>query len=521
MAEKGTVYLIGAGPGDPGLITVKGRELLQSCDSVVYDDLIPPELIFSLPAGVEKYYVGKRSGKHSSSQEEINELLVKLASEGKSVARLKGGDPFIFGRGREEAQFLREKGVRFEVVPGVTAGIAAPAFAGIPCTDREKSSFVVFATGHKAAEKEISSAPWEWIASANGGTVVIYMGVAELENIVGKLLAARMSPELPVAVIEQGTLPMQRTVIAPLKEIVAKARSEKIEPPAIVVIGNVVDFHGQLEWFCKGLFSGLKIMVTRPADQASEIYQVLRNHGAEVMAYPTIATENSADAEAWELFHNANTHLVTAANKGWLIFTSENGVRYFMGQLLKMGNDLRTLGVFKIAALGYGTQALLKSFGIIPDFIPTIATSVALANQFSSSNDLRGVTAVRVRGNLGDERIENKLRESGAIVIKMQVYRTYTPTWPDGFKEKLLARPPDIITFTSGSTVDGLFDILGDENAHNLLDHAKAVSIGPSTSRILQAHGGRVWLEAEEHSVPGIITELLGYYRANPAKENR
>lgn len=521
MAEKGTVYLIGAGPGAPGLITVRGQELLQSCDSVVYDDLIPPELIFSLPASVGRYYVGKRSGKHSSSQEEINELLVKLAFDGKSVARLKGGDPFIFGRGREEAQFLREKGVRFEVVPGVTAGIAAPAFAGIPCTDREKSSFIVFATGHKAAEKGISSVPWEWIAGANSGTVVIYMGVAELDNIVDKLLSSGMSSELPVAVIERGTLPSQRTVIAPMKEIVAKARIEKIEPPAIVIIGKVVDFHQDLEWFCNGPLAGLKIMVTRPADQSAEIYQALRNHGAEVIAYPTIATENSIDTNAWELFRNAATQLAKTLSRGWLIFTSENGVRYFMSQLLQMGDDLRALGVFKIAALGYGTQALLHKYGIAPDFIPTIATTEALANQFSSSNDLKGVTVVRVRGNLGDETIENKLRESGARIIKMQVYRTYTPTWPDGLKEKLLAHPPDLITFTSGSTVNGLFEILGEHDALKLLGFVKAVSIGPLTSRVLQTHGGRVWLEAREHSVPGIIAELLEYYKTNPVKENK
>jgi uroporphyrinogen III methyltransferase/synthase len=515
MSENGIVYIIGAGPGDPGLITVRGKELLQSCDAVVFDDLTPDELIASLQAKVEKYYVGKKPGRHFTSQDEINSLIVKLAKNGKSVARLKGGDPFIFGRGREEAEVLLENEIQYEIVPGVTSGIAAPMYAGIPCTDRDKSSFVVFATGHKAEDKAINSVPWEWVAGAHSGTVVIYMGIGELESIIENLINSGMPPSLPAAIIERGTFPSQRIISSSLRDLPSKAASENIDPPAIVVIGDVVEYYPKLAWFNDRPLAGIRVMVTRPADQAIDMYHALRGYGAEVMAYPTIATEEYIDPRTWDSFQDIINRSWNLDLTGWIILTSENGVRYFFNQFRQRGNDFRALAQFKIAVVGFGTAAAVTMHGIDPDFVPTTATTAALADQLVSSVDLKGIPILRVRGNLGDDNIERKLRAAGGVVTALQVYKTFTPSWPDGFKEKLFRHPPDIITFTSGSTISGLFEILGESDSNKLLEKAKTITIGPSTTNDLASFGFEPWLEAKEHSVPGLINEILNYYISN------
>jgi uroporphyrin-III C-methyltransferase len=242
------VYLVGAGPGDPDLITVKAKCLLEQCDVVVYDALIPYELVATLPAEVERRYVGKKAERHSLPQQEINDLLVRLASRGNRVVRLKGGDPFVFGRGGEEAKYLREHGIPYEIVPGITSGVAAPAFAGIPCTDREEASHVTFVTGHKAVEKLSSSVPWDWVAGARNGTLVIYMGVSEIPKIVDRLLAGGMPPDTPVAAVERGTFPTQRTAITTLSELPDKVVELGVKPPTIFVIGKIVNLQKKLEW---------------------------------------------------------------------------------------------------------------------------------------------------------------------------------------------------------------------------------------------------------------------------------
>lgn len=504
---KGTVYLVGAGPGDPGLITKKGLDILQAGDVVVYDNLVPGELIISLPRSVEKYYVGKKAGAHTLPQEEINRLMVKLAKDGKNVVRLKGSDPLIFGRGGEEARFLKENGVPYEIVPGITAGIGAAAYSGIPCTDREKASFVTFVTGHKAGDKETSTVPWEWVAGVENGTIVIYMAVGEIENIIGKMLENGMPPERPCAVIERGTLPTQRTFTSTLQSMVDKVKAENIKAPAIFIIGEVVEFRENMKWFESKPLIGLRIMVTRPPDQAQDMYRSLRELGAEVLPYPTIGTENAEDDGAWTSFGKI------IGKKKWLIFTSENGVRYFFRQFIGRFGDIRKLGDCKIAAVGYGTARVLKAFNIRPDFIPKTATTLSLAEELNEAFDLAGVRVVRVRGNLGDNRVERVLEEAGATVLPLPVYRTFYPQWPDGFKEKLFEHPPDVITFTSGSTCEGLCRLLPESKIRTLTEGKAIVSIGPSTSEIIRSHGIDVTLEAEEHSIPGVINEIVKHFR--------
>jgi uroporphyrinogen III methyltransferase/synthase len=502
----GTVYLIGAGPGDPGLITVKGKDLLQKCDVVLYDNLIPDELVVSLPPEKEAYYVGKRAGKHCLKQEEINNLLVKLAREGKSVARLKGSDPLIFGRGGEEAKHLRKNGIEFEIVPGVTAGIAVPAYSGIPCTDRDLASMVTFVTGHKATSKSMSTVHWERVAKAKNGTLVIYMGVGQIEKIVGNLLDAEMPPETPAAVIEHGTVPTQRTAVTELKNLPAAVKENNIQPPAIFVIGEVVRLRDELRWFARGPLFDVRIMVTRPADQAQEIYQTLRSLGAEVLPYPTIFTREFNDNDGWRKFDGIKND-----NK-WLILTSENGVRYFFDQLMQRTGDVRVFGKYKIAAVGYGTARAMEKINLKADFIPTKATTASLAEELAAFEDFKNASVVRIRGNLADDRVEKILLDGGAEVIPITVYETIQPKWPEGFKDKLFERPPDVIIFTSGSTASGLCSLLNEDEIKRLTGSANIVSIGPSTTGIIESLGMKVALEAGTHSIPGVIDEIVEYY---------
>ena len=508
---EGIVYLVGAGPGDPELITVKGKQLMQTCDAVIFDNLIPDELIVSLPHRIEKHYVGKKAGQHALPQNEINQLMVDLALDGKKVVRLKGGDPFTFGRGGEEAKFLKDNGIRFEIVPGITAGIAVPAYTGIPCTERSKASYVTFVTGHKAKDKAVSSVPWDWIAKAKNGTLVIYMGVSEFGNIARTLIENGLSPETSAAVIERGTLPSQRIVASPLHRLPEKILEANIKPPAIFIIGDVVEFHKELNWFHNKPFFGLRVMVTRPSDQAQDMYRSLRELGAEVLPYPTIATDEYIDSQAWDAFKDINKQ--PAANDNWLVFTSENGVRYFIGQLVKRSYDIRCLGAFKIAAVGFGTARALEKYKLKADFIPQKATTASLALQMQNNIKLDSATVVRIRGSLGDDTVEQTLTEANAKVIRMQTYRTFHPVWPDGFKDKLFDYPPEVIIFTSGSTVEGFCNILNKGDVEKLTTNAIVVSIGPSTSKIIKSHGIHVSLEAKEHNIPGIIKELLRYFK--------
>jgi uroporphyrinogen III methyltransferase/synthase len=510
--NKGTVYLIGAGPGDPELITVKGRNRLKACDAVVYDNLVPQELIVTLPQSVELYYVGKKPGGHSFTQDKINLLLLELAVKGRNVARLKGGDPFVFARGAEEARFLKENGIEFEIIPGITSGIAAPAAGFIPCTDREKSSYVIMATGHKAVEKDLSSVPWDLVAKAKNGTVVIYMGVGELEMIVSRLIDLGMPEDMSSAIIERGTLPTQRVVAAPLKNLVEKARDENIIPPAIIITGEVVDIRSHIQWSARKSLLGLRLMVTRPADQARGIYDKLRGLGAEVLPYPTIATAGFEDDKAWRDFGR-----ISREDK-WLVFTSENGVRYFISQYRSRFSDIRRLHDFRIAAIGGGTAKYLRKTSFEPHFIPSRATVKTLAEELKIQPGIPESTCVRVRGNLGDDTLERELTESGAEVIPLMVYHTDYRKWPDGFREKLFEHPPDIIIFTSGSTADGLSANLSEKQLKELGSGAILASIGPSTTKVIKSLGLKVEIEAKVHTIEGLIDSIVERFQTGKGR---
>lgn len=503
----GTVYLVGAGPGDPDLITIKGRELLERADAIVYDNLIPLELVVTLPETVERHYVGKQASLHALPQEEISLLLVKLAKQGKNVVRLKGGDPCMFGRGGEEGSVLRANDVPFEIVPGVTAGTAALAYAGIPPTDRRKASTVIYATGHRCVSRE-SLVNWSWIAKSHDTTVVIYMGVKELPEIVKKLREDGMSADMPAAVIEKGTYPTQRVVTGTITNLYDRAEAAGIKPPSLIVIGDVVELRDELCWYGKTPLIGKRVLVARPADQAADVYRDLRRLGAEVLPYPTLATRSSLTEPDWDRVSSLNT--VTR----WLVFTSENGVRYFLPEFLKRIGDVRRLSQFHIAAVGYGTKRILQQFNITPDFVPTVGTTAELGKQLCEQWQMKGASVVRVRGNLGDDRVERALGEAGAEVMSIQSYETYTPEWPENLKSKLQKAPPDYVLFTSGSSCDGFVANLTKEEIGQL-GPVQYVSIGPTTSDIIRGHGLEVAVEAADHSVPGVVKALVEQVSGN------
>ncbi len=507
--HTGTVYLVGAGPGDPGLITARGRELLGLCTAVIYDNLVTDELVVTLPAEVERHYVGKRADKPCKSQEEINALMVKLARDGKTVVRLKGSDPLIFGRGGEEAKYLKENGIKYEIVPGVTAGIAAPAYAGIPCTDRYKASFVMFVTGHKAREKSFSTVPWEWVAKAKGGTIVIYMGVGEIEKIAGRLIDNGMSENTPVAVIERGTYPSQRVVTAPLKDMPMQVKKHHIRPPSIFVIGEVVDLKPVMEWLGDKPLFGKRIMVTRPGDQAQEMYRLLREKGAEVQPYPTIATKEYHDESSW------GEVMRLQSDNQWLVFTSHNGVRYFNRQLFVHIGDIRKLAGYKIAAMGHGTVEALANYHLRADFIPEAATSKGLAEELARHSNVQNSTVVRVCGNLDSDSVTDVLMKSGVKVIPLQVFETVYPAWPQDFKDKLLNYPPDAVIFTSGRGVEGLFKNLSQSEADTILANARIISIGPMTSKHVEEHGLKVSFESNTPAIPALVDELAAFMQSD------
>ena len=507
--NKGVVYLIGAGPGDPGLITVKGLSILNRCDAVVYDNLIPSELIVTLPSNVEKYYVGKKAGDHFRTQDEINQLMVELAGEGKIVARLKGSDPLIFGRGGEEARYLREHNIDFEIVPGVTSGIAAPAYCGIPCTDRELASFVLFVTGHKAMDKEVSSVPWEWVANAKGGTIVIYMGVSEFEKIAAKLIESGMPSSTPAAVIERGTFPSQRCLTSTLSDLPVKIKEQNISPPALFILGEVIKLQPWLDWFRNRPLLGIRVMVTRASEQAGKFYEDLRGLGAEVLPYPSIAIEENIDNAAWDIFKDIKTD-----KNNWLVFTSENGVRYFMKQFLERFGDMRKLSCFSIAVIGEGTSRELGKHSLMADFIPENATVNELADEMKEKLDLSDATIIRIRGTMSNNIIENLIGGMGAEIIPLTVYSTYYPKWAGGLKEKLFDYPPNAIVFTSGSTVEGLSENLSSDEIKSIVLNADIFSIGPSTTAVLNDAGINVSAEAKPHNLKALADLLIDFYKA-------
>ncbi|WP_457755466.1 uroporphyrinogen-III C-methyltransferase [Thermodesulfatator indicus] len=500
----GKVYLIGAGPGDPGLITEKGRRVIAKADVIVYDYLANPRFLALAREDAEKIYVGKKGGDHTLSQEGINQLLVEKAKEGKTVARLKGGDPFLFGRGGEEAEVLVEHGIPFEIVPGVTSAIAAPAYAGIPVTHREHTSTFTMVTGHEDPTKEDSAIDWE--ALARIGTIAFLMGMKNLPRICENLLRHGKPEDTPVAVVRWGTTPRQKVVVGNLGNIVAKVEEAKLGPPSIILVGEVVKLREKLNWFeTKPLF-GKRIVVTRTRAQASQLVESLEECGAECLEIPTIKI---VPPDSFEPLEQAIEQIETY---DWLIFTSVNGVQVFFERLFARGKDARALANTKVAAIGVATAELIKKYGLLVDLLPQEFRAEGLLEALLKE-ELAGKKVLIPRALEAREILPEKLREAGAEVEVVPAYQTILPEEEATRLKKELEQGVDVITFTSSSTAKNLLKMLGDE-ARSLLSEVVLASIGPITTETLKKAGFTPQVEAKEYTIPGLVKAILEYFRA-------
>ncbi len=423
---SGIAYLVGAGPGAPDLLTLKAAKILKRAEVLVYDYLAAPEILNLAPKNCRRIYVGKMSGNHAKSQEEINGILIEEARAGRVVVRLKGGDPYIFGRGGEEALELHRAGLRFEVVPGISSAAAAAAYAGIPLTHRDFNTEVVIATGHERPDKAESARDWR--ALAKMGVISMVMGVKNLGSICASLIAAGRSPGDPAALIQWGTTPRQRSVTAPLSELAKAAEAAKIQAPALFVCGRVVKLSPELNWFERLPLFGRRILVARSREQISRLSELLRDLGAEVWEKPTIAINPILDAETLEKILAESFH--------WLVFTSPNGARLFLEKLFESGRDARAVAGAKIAAVGPATAEALAPFGLRADLVPEKYVAESLLAALKREN-LAGRKILLARAEEGRDLLPEGLRAAGVEVRELAVYRTVNPVWD----EPLPARP--------------------------------------------------------------------------------
>lgn len=506
---NGIVYLVGAGPGDPALITLRGVECLQHAQVVVYDYLANEQLLNHAPAQAERIYAGKIGGKHNQDQSEINQLLVSKAAEGKIVVRLKGGDPFVFGRGGEECEALHKAGIPFEIVPGVTAAIGASAYAGIPLTHRDVTASVTFVTGQEGNNKDESALDWKKLSLGND-TVVFYMGITNLRNNMSKMIEHGRSPSTPVALVRWATTSNQQILIGTLADIADKAQLAVFKPPAVTIVGEVVNLRSNLRWFDNRPLTGRTIIVTRAADQAGEFSSQLSAYGATVLECPTIQI---CEPESWD---DLDKSIQSLRFFDWLILTSSNAVRYFFERLKDNGFDCRALGSTKICVVGPRTAESIKSFGIIPDLIPEDYKAegvVAAFEQFSVQN----MNILFPCADLARDVIPRRLTEMGATVTAPVIYRN---VFPDRLcPETIFAlekRKVDCISFTSSSTVRNLARMLGPELLSIMLKGVAIASIGPITSKTCREFGLKVDIEPREYTIKALSESIVQHLTQSP-----
>jgi len=508
MASKiGKVFLVGAGPGDPDLMTIKGRECIRKADVIIYDHLADPVLLESASKNTELIYAGKKGADHTLSQAEINALIISKAKKGSIVTRLKGGDPFVFGRGGEEAQTLVEEGVSFEVVPGVTSAIAAAAYAGIPLTHRNFTSAFTIVTGHEDPLKTESRINWSALAKV-GGTIVFLMGVKNLPHIVRQLIRNGMDGDTPVALIRWGTTPRQTAVTGTLTTIVAKTEAAGIKAPAIIVIGDVVRLRKDLNWFEKRPLMGKRIVVTRARKQASHLVKRLSELGAECIEFPTIEIIPPHD---WKPLDQA---LAELSAYDWIIYTSVNGVDHFFQRLFAMGKDCRALNHINIATIGPETARRLFDFGIKSDIIPESYRAESVVDAFAQTA-VKGARILLPRAEKARSLLPRELTRMGAVVDEITAYRTRSVVEnTDRLIRRLETGTVDLVTFTSSSTVENFKSLLPPHRFDQLLAGMTVACIGPITADTAKSLGFKVHIVAESFTIPGLCKAINRYYQA-------
>ncbi|MBM3942101.1 MAG: uroporphyrinogen-III C-methyltransferase [SAR202 cluster bacterium] len=499
------VFLVGAGPGDPGLITVKGLRCLQQAQVVVYDRLLDPSLLQSVSPQAEQVFVGKARGRQALTQEQINQLLVDRAKAGKTVVRLKGGDPFVFGRGGEEALALVQHGIPFEVVPGVTSAIAAAAYAGIPVTHRRVATCFTVVSGSEDPSKPESVIPWDVLART-GGTLVVLMGWNALENILRTLGQQGMAADTPVALVQWGTWPQQRTVIGALNVVASKGREAGLEPPVLAIIGPVVRLREQLQWFAaeaKRPLAGKKVLITRSRTQTSRLRALLEEQGAVPLELPSIEVAPLED------YTQMDATLARLGSFGWAIFASANAVDAVFARLELMRKDARAFGACQVGAIGPATAEALARRGIRADFIPQRSVSEAVVAELSS-RQWSGVPVLLPAADIGRDVLAQGLSRLGAQVEWQPAYRTVTPAGAGEEARELLSQGVDVITFASSSTVRNLLALLDGDKA--ALGGSFIACIGPTTAATARELGLPVGLVADEASVEGLVDALVKHF---------
>ena len=483
------VYLVGAGPGDPGLITVKGRKILERADSILYDHLASERLLDLAPAHAAKIYVGKKRAAHEATQEEITAMLIERARRGETVVRLKGGDPFIFGRGGEEVEALTAAGIPFEIVPGVTTALGLAAYSGVPLTHREHTSAVTFVTGH-------SVAAIDWSKVGASETIVLFMGLVNFPEIARSLIAHGRSGATPAMAVRWATRPDQQTIVGTLGDLAEHIEATGMKPPATIVIGEVVALRERFNWFEKLPLFGKKIVITRDRRQSSMLAEPLEALGAETLFVPVIEIAHAAEASSLELA------IQNLAAYDWLIFTSVNGVRHFVEALDLSDRDLRDLKA-KLCAIGPATRAAVEALHLRVDVMPQEYVAESLVKALAGE-DLWGKRVLLPRAAVARDLVPDTLRERGAVVDVVEAYRTIIPADAAARAKEALARKPDWITFTSSSTVTNLLAVAGRE----ALAGIKIASIGPVTSATVRAAGMTVDVEANPHTIDGLVDAL-------------
>lgn len=501
MMGRGFVSLVGAGPGDPGLITVKALEYIKRADVIVYDRLVNPDLLGHAPESCERVYVGKTPKLHTKTQDEINDILVAEARKGKLVVRLKGGDPFLFGRGGEEAEFLSENEIPFEVVPGITSAIAAPAYAGIPVTHRDLSSSVVIVTGHEDPEKTRASVDWDSLAHGPD-TIVILMGLGNLSAITERLVKAGKSPETPVSLIQDATTPHQKTVTGSLADIVQRASEAGLRPPAVAVIGEVAGFNRPISWFNTRPLSGKRVLVTRARKQASALSFRLSTLGAEVIELPAIEITQAPEHKQALDIAISRVH-----EYDWLILTSVNGVQIFFDRMQSAGARPGILDRVRIAAIGPETAKAIARHGCEVAVTASTYTAEGLLDSLRTQA-LSGARVMLARAEGARPILPEGLAQMGAAVDEFCTYGAAGPSdIPGRAIQRLRAGEVDIATFASSSTVKNLVGIL--EGNVELLKEACIACIGPVTAATAEELGLNVTIIAREHTIPGLIDAIL------------
>ncbi len=501
MSKSGTCYLVGAGPGDLGLVTLRAKECIELADVLVYDALSSPELLNWTKAGCEKIYVGKRAKFHSVPQDQINGIIVEKTKAGLNVVRLKGGDPMIFGRGGEEAAELAAAGVPFEIVPGISSAIAGPAYAGIPVTHRDHNTQLTIFTGHEDPTKGFSSVDYAQLAKAPG-TKVFLMGVARLREITGAFIEGGTVPETPIALTRWATTGSQKTIVGTLASIADIAEQENFTSPAVAVIGGVVKEREKINWFEKRPLFGKRIVVTRTREQAGELSKALRDLGADVIELPTIRIEGPPDRREF-------AELVTHAHEyDWLVFTSPNGVERFFDAFFASYADARSLGNPRIAAIGEGTAKKIREYRFAVDLIPERFVAEGLIDAFKKE-DVENLTMLWVKAAETRDIVGEGLTALGAIVDNCVAYQTVAETEdPTGARARLEEEGADMITFTSSSTVEHFFAL-----GLDWPEGCAAASIGPVTSDTLRKAGMKPALEAPKHDIPGLTAAIVKYFQ--------